>query len=94
MSDASELIGRIEWETGRRVDDGGDNAAMDAVFGAMSRVLGQSPSVYRERDDVAAGALLRHQMTPAYQREQKSKEALANMLLLGFSPDDVVTRAE
>lgn len=67
MSAASDLIERLEAETGQRVDDNnGDNLAMAGLFGAMARVLGQSPPVYREHDDVAAGLLIQHRTTPGW----------------------------
>ena len=53
----------MENETGQRIDDG-DNLAMAGLFGAMSRLLGQSPPAYQERDDVAVGVLIQHQMSP------------------------------
>lgn len=90
MSAASELIERMEAETGQRIDDNdGDNLAMAGLLGAMSRMLGQSPDSYTERDDVAAGALIHHRMSPAGQREQEGKEMLANLLTSGMSPDAI-----
>ena len=90
MSAASDLIERLEAETGQRVDDNdGDNLAMAGLFGAVSRALGQSPPSYRERDDVAAGLLIRHQMTPEYRRERESKRMLAELLAAGLSPDEI-----
>ena len=90
MSAASDLIKRLERETGQRVDDNdGDNLAMAGLFGAVSRLMGQSPTSYRERDDVAAGLFIRHQMSPAGQREQADREALAAILRAGMSPDDI-----
>ena len=53
----------------------------------MSRVLGQSPASYRERDDIAAGVLIKHQMSPEGQREKEGNEILAAMLTSGISPD-------
>ena len=90
MSDASDLIERLEKETGQRIDDNdGDNNAMAGLLGAMSRLMGQSPASYKERDDVAAGLLIKHQMSPEYAREQESKKMIAEMLAGGMSPDDV-----
>jgi hypothetical protein len=89
MMDANDLIERLEKETGQRIDDNdGDNLAMAGLFGAMSRLLGQSPPSYTERDDVAAGLVLRHRMTQEYKREQEAKEILASLLAGGMSPDD------
>jgi hypothetical protein len=90
MSEASELIERMERETGQRIDaNGGDNFAMAGLIGAMFRLMGQSPSTYRERDDVAAGVLIRHQMSREYQHEQEGKEMMAAFLMGGLSPDDL-----
>ena len=90
MSEANDLIERLERETGQRIDDNdGDNFAMAGLFGALSRMMGQSPASYTEKDDVAAGVLIRHQMNPEYQREQEGKRMVADMLRSGMSPDDV-----
>ncbi len=90
MSAASDLIERMEKETGQRIDDNdGDNMAMAGLFGAMSRIMGKSPSSYQERDDVAAGLLIKHQMSDKYKEEQERNEVIANMLKSGLSPDDV-----
>ena len=90
MSEANDLIERLERETGQRIDDNdGDNFAMAGLFGALSRMMGQSPASYTEKDDVAAGVLIRYQMNPEYQREQEGKRMVADMLRSGMSPDDV-----
>jgi hypothetical protein len=89
-NDPNDLIERMERETGQRVDDNdGDNNAMAGLFGAMARLLGQTPPSYTERDDVAVGLLLRHQMSPEGKRERAQDEMIANMLFTGISPDDV-----
>jgi hypothetical protein len=90
MSVASDLIERVEAETGQRIDDNdGDNPAMAGLLGAIARALGQTPPSYTERDDVAAGVVIRHQMTPEYQQEQESRQMMAALLADGMSPDDV-----
>lgn len=90
MSTASDLIKRMEKETGQRIDDNdGDNMAVVGLLGAMSRLMGQSPLTYRERDDVAAGVLIKHQMSPEGRQEQAGKKMLAEMLRGGMSPDDI-----
>jgi hypothetical protein len=90
MSEASDLIERMERETGQRVDDnGGDNMAVAGLIGALARMMGKTPSTYTERDDVAAGVLIKHQASPAYKREQESKEIMVAMLMGGLSPDDL-----
>jgi hypothetical protein len=56
MSTASDLIERMERQTGQRIDDNsGDNFAMAGLFGAIAREMGKTPSTYRERDDVRRG---------------------------------------
>ncbi len=90
MSEASNLIERMERETGQRIDSNrGDNNAVAGLLGAMSRLMGQSPSSYRECDDVAVGLLIKHQMSPKGQREKESDAMLAAMLTSGMSPDDL-----
>lgn len=90
MSEASDLIKRLERETGQRIDDNdSDNNAMAGLMGAMSRELGQSPRSYRERDDVAAGIVIKHQMSLEGQHEKEMKEILAQMLADGMSPNDI-----
>ena len=87
---ANDLIERLEEETGQRIDDnGGDNNAMAGLLGAMSRIMGQSPSTYRERNDVVAGLFIKHQMSEEGQKEREVKEMMATMLKGGMSPDDV-----
>lgn len=90
MSATSDLVGRLERETGHRIEDNdGDNLAMAGLFGATSRLLGQSPPSYREHDDVVAGLVIRHQMSPEGRRRRESDEMVAKMLIDGMSPDDV-----
>jgi hypothetical protein len=85
---AADLIERMEKETGVRIDaNNGDNAAMAGLFGAISRIMGMTPPAYRESDDVAAGILLLHQMSPAGKREREADDLLASLLLGGTSPD-------
>jgi hypothetical protein len=87
-SAASDLIERLEGETGQRWDaNDGDNATMAGLIGAMARMMGNSR--HEERDDVAAGVVMSHRMSPEYQRELESREMLGNLLVAGFSPDDL-----
>lgn len=63
MNEASNLIERMERETGCRIDDnGGDNLAVAGIFGALAREMGNLPKGYKEHDDVAVGTVLRHQL--------------------------------
>ena len=88
--DANKLIERMEKETGQRIDsNGGDNNAIAGLIGAMSRMMGQSPPTYTERDDVAAGLLIKHMATPEYENEQRSREMISGLLSGGMSPDDI-----
>jgi hypothetical protein len=90
MTEANDLIERLERETGQCIDDNdGDNLVMAGLFGAISRIMGCSPQSYRERDDVAAGVVIKHQMSPEYKREQAANQMIAEMLISGMSPDDV-----
>lgn len=87
MSTASELIERMERETGQRVDSNGfDNNAIAGLIGALLRETGRSG--HRSRDDVAAGTLARYQMSPAGQAEREANEMFVNLLLSGLSPDE------
>jgi len=89
-NEATNLIERMERETGQRVDSNdGDNMAMAGLLGAMSRMMGNSPPSYTERDDVAAGVLIRHQMSPEYAREKERDNMLADLLAGGVSPDSL-----
>ena len=89
MLKANDLIERMEAETGQRIDDNeGDNLAIAGLLGAMSRMMGKSPDSYTEREDVVAGVLIKHQMSPEYEREQESKELIAALLISGMSPDN------
>lgn len=90
MSEANDLIERMEKETGQRIDsNGGNNLAMAGLIGAMSRILGQSPPSYRERDDIVAGVVIKHQMSPEGRRQKESEKLLASFLTSGMSPDDI-----
>ena len=88
MSAASDLIERMERETGRRINfNDFDNAAMAGLFGAVARMMGKSS--HDKRDDIVAGLLIVHQMTPEYRNEQESREMIASLLSSGLSPDDI-----
>lgn len=90
MSASNDLIERLEAETGQRIDDNnGDNNAMAGLFGAISRIMGQSPPSFTERDDVVAGLFIRHQMSSEGRREKERKGMVAAMLASGMSLDDI-----
>ena len=61
--------------------------AMAGLFGALARAIGDSK--HQERDDVAAGVVIRHRMTPEYAQQQSANAMMANMLAGGMSPDDL-----
>jgi len=85
MNDASSLIEQMERETGQRIDDhDGDNFAIAGLFGVLARAMGNSN--HQARDDVAAGVLIRHQMTPEWEAEQRAKRLMAEMMVAGVSP--------
>lgn len=88
MSAASDLIEQMERETGQRVDsNGGDNMAMAGLFGLVARAMGKSR--HDPRDDVAAGVVIRHQISPEGQAELAAEQLMAEMLAGGVSPDDL-----
>lgn len=63
-SEASKLIYRLEKETSQRLGDDDDRLIVAGLLGAMSRIMGQSPPSYQKRDDVVAGLMIQHQMSP------------------------------
>lgn len=90
MSDAGNLIGRIERQTGKRWDENdGDNDTMTTLFGIIAMAMGEAPRDAKPQDAFAIGTVVRHQMSPEGRREQVQKEMLANLFAAGFSPDDV-----
>jgi uncharacterized protein (DUF2267 family) len=88
MSKASELIERLEKETGQRIDEPG-SMAMAGLFGALARAMDKTPASYTEKDDVAAGILIQHQMTPEYRQKKATDEMVANLLANGMSPEHI-----
>lgn len=72
------LIERAERLSGKRWDDPTGNA-MDIIFGALGREMGLHR--HRPEDDFATGMLLRN--------PPKDNSALAAMLAMGFSPDEI-----
>lgn len=88
--DASELIERLENETGCRIDDNeGDNLAMAGLVGAISRIMKLSPPSYQERDDVVAGLYIQHLNSHEGKAQEEQKQMLAELLASGLSPDDI-----
>ena len=86
IDEANKLIERLEQETGQRIDDP-DSASFAGLFGAVARLMGKSQ--HEERDDVVAGLLILHQLTPEYKNEQESRKLIASMLAGGMSPDAI-----
>ncbi len=93
MSEASDLIERMERETGQRIDDNdGDNNAMAGLFGAMARMMGKTAHTNYANDpkmDVPVGMYLKATNTPEHKAREQSNAMLANMLCAGVSPDDL-----
>lgn len=85
-NEANDLIERAEALAGCRWDDE-SGLGLAAILGAVARAAGKNP--HPHRDDIAAGMLIREQMTERYQREQASKEMMATLLSAGVSPDDL-----
>ena len=91
---AEQLIERLERETGQRLDTSDpDNLVVAGLFGAMSRALGKSPPSYKPRDDVVAGMMIRHQMSPEGRRQKAADDALADLLSSGVPPDVIAALA-
>jgi len=85
---ATELIERAERECGGRFDDEERWAnVMSLIFGALARETGRS--THRKEDDFVAGAIIRHQNSPAGQRQRASDEALGRLLMMGVDPADL-----
>lgn len=66
------------------------DSVMTGLFGAVAQAL--QGTQYRGdlvSNDIAAGTLVRHQMSPEYQREQEARQMMADLLLAGLSPDDL-----
>jgi hypothetical protein len=86
----TNLIEQWEEETGQRWDSNdGDNLTMAGIMGTMSRLLGKSNQ--QPKDDLVAGMLIQHQMSPEGQRqaaaEEAGLEAFMMLLDMGVSPD-------
>lgn len=82
MSKADDLIERMERETGSRVDDP-DSPALAGLLGAIARELGHNK--FGPQDDVAVGTLI----TRRGNRNNQADAVFVNLLINGFSPDDV-----
>lgn len=93
MSKASDLIERLERETGQRIDNNdGNNFAMAGLIGALFRSMNKTS--YEARDDVAVGIMIRHKHSPEYRMKREVDDMLADLMIAGMSPDDIkkVTR--
>jgi hypothetical protein len=63
---------------------------MTGLFGAIGQALqGTNYSGNKVGNDIAAGTIVRHQMSPEGQREKEANEMLRGFLLAGLSPDDI-----
>lgn len=63
---------------------------MTGLFGAIAQALqGTHYGGDPVGNDIAAGLLVRHQMSPEGQAKRESDRLLAQMLMAGLSPDDI-----
>ena len=87
-SPAESLIGRMERETGHRVDDNNfDNNAIAGLMGAMARMLGNSS--HDEHDDFAAGILIKAKLEETDEdRAHKAMRDAAILRAVGIDPDE------
>ena len=66
------------------------DSVMTGLFGAISQALqGTQYGGDPVGNDLAAGVVIRHRMSPECQREQEAKQMLAGLLVGGLSPDDL-----
>lgn len=99
MSEADDLITRAEEIAGCRWDDPNNSNGLAAVFGAIAREMGKAgmgpmaqhprSMLSTDRDDVALGVLIQHEMSPEGQRKREADEMMIAMLRAGLSPDDL-----
>lgn len=69
--------------------DQNDNV-LTGIAGAIAQAIaGVSYSGDPVGNDIAAGTIARHQMSPEGQKEQATNEMIAAMLAGGMSPDDI-----
>lgn len=54
----------------------------------MFRLLNQSPSSYGPCDDVVAGLVIKHSISPEGHAEETGKRMLTSLLCDGISPED------
>jgi len=85
---ANDIIERCEREAGCRIDENGfDNFAMSALFGALARETGRSD--HEPRDDIAAGGIIRYGRSLEGKAKRRSAETLAHMLDSGMDPAQI-----
>ena len=60
---------------------------MAGLIGAIARMM--ETSTHRAHDDVAAGVVIKHRMSPEYAEKKASDKLLAELLTSGLSPDDI-----
>lgn len=87
--ESGDLVEHYEKLAGCRVDSGDfNNNAIAGLMGMMARVLGRNP--HGPENDVCAGILIQHQMSPAGKAEREANASLAALLTSGVSPDDIL----
>lgn len=95
MSTANDLTERMERETGCRIDsNGGDNAAIAGLMGAVRREMGNAGMLpktpwHTERDDVAVGMYLKATSTPEYIAKQDALKMMCSMIGPDMGPDEL-----
>jgi hypothetical protein len=88
LRDMGHIIEAHEAYQDERYED--SDSVMTGLFGAMAQALqGTRYGGDPVGNDIAAGTLVRHRMSPEYQRELEAKQMMAGLLLAGLSPDDL-----
>lgn len=91
MSAASDLIERMERETGQRIyDNDGDNNAVAGCIGAIARMMGNTAHTDYADDpkiDVPVGMYIKATSTPEYKARERSKELMLEMFMAGLTPN-------
>lgn len=85
--DATELIEKVEGETGVRFDSNGfDNSAMTMLFGAIANAMANPDKDILE-DAFAVGTIVKS-------KRDSSREVLGRLLEVGMTPDSIVAIGE
>lgn len=88
LRDMGHVIEAHEAYQDERYED--SDSVVTGLFGVMAQALqGTRYGGDLMGNDIVAGILVRHQMSPEYQREQEAGQMMADLLLAGLSPDDL-----